>query len=136
MGVLMPRDWTRLQGVHEDLKRVVVEARKSVPFIVTEGLRTRERQAQLVRIGASQTMNSRHLTGHAVDLAYWLDEDVDGRVDQGEIRWDWPLYEKLGKVMKAAAQKLDVKITWGGDWRSFRDGPHFELDWALYPRKD
>lgn len=85
---LLPRDRARLQGVHPDLVRVVELARKSVPFIVTEGIRTRARQVDLVARGASRTMNSRHLTGHAVDLAYWLDTDGDGAVDQGEIRWD------------------------------------------------
>jgi peptidoglycan LD-endopeptidase CwlK len=132
MGELLPRDHARLVGVHPDLVRVVVRARRSVPFIVTEGLRTRERQAQLVQIGASRTLNSRHLTGHAVDLAYWLD-DGDGVPENGEIRWDWPLYERLGKAMKAAAQAEQVPIDWGGDWPRFRDGPHFELRWSLYP---
>lgn len=133
MGELLPRDEQRLVGVHPDLVRVVRRARRSVPFIVTEGVRTKERQAELVRIGASRTMNSRHLTGHAVDLAYWVD-DGDGRPEGGEIRWDWPLYEKIGAAMKAAAAAEQVSMDWGGDWKSFRDGPHFELRWALYPR--
>jgi len=130
--MLLPRDRARLAGVHPDLVRIVERARRSAPFIVTEGVRTRERQAQLLAAGASRTMNSRHLTGHAVDLAYWLD-DGDGAVGQGEIRWDWPLYEQLGAAMKAAAKELGVPIVWGGDWASFRDGPHFELDRRHYP---
>ncbi|WP_137128055.1 M15 family metallopeptidase [Roseomonas sp. HF4] len=132
MSALLPRDRARLEGVHRDLVRVVERARPAVPFIVTEGLRSRERQARLVAIGASRTMNSRHLTGHAVDLAYWRD-DGDGAVEQGEIRWDWPLYEQIGAAMKAAAKELVVPIVWGGDWASFRDGPHFELDRKAYP---
>ena len=84
---LLERDRQRLAGVHADLLRVVERARLAIPFIVVEGLRTRERQARLVAIGASRTMNSRHLTGHAVDLAYWLD-DGDGAPEGGEIRWD------------------------------------------------
>ena len=131
-AMLLPRDRARLEGVHRDLVRVVERARLAVPFIVTEGLRTRERQARLVAIGASRTMNSRHLTGHAVDLAYWRD-DGDGSVEQGEIRWDWPLYEQIGAAMKRAAKELEVPIVWGGDWASFRDGPHFELDRKAYP---
>jgi peptidoglycan L-alanyl-D-glutamate endopeptidase CwlK len=130
--MLLPRDRARLAGVHHDLVRVVERARQSAPFVVTEGVRSRERQAQLVAAGASRTMNSRHLTGHAVDLAYWLD-DGDGVVEQGEIRWDWPVYERLGAAMKEAAKELGVPIVWGGDWTSFRDGPHFELDWRHYP---
>ena len=132
MASLLPRDHERLQGVHPHLVRVVIEARKAAPFIVLEGLRSRERQAKLVALGASRTMNSRHLTGHAVDLGYWLD-DGDGVPENGEIRWDWPLYAQLASAMKGAAQKLDVAITWGGDWPGFPDGPHFELDRGKYP---
>jgi peptidoglycan L-alanyl-D-glutamate endopeptidase CwlK len=131
-SALLPRCRARLQGVHPDLVRVVELARTRAPFIVTEGLRTRERQAELVARGASRTMNSRHLTGHAVDLAYWLD-DGDGHPENGEIRWDWPLYARLGEVVKQAARELGVAIVWGGDWTSFRDGPHFELDRRVYP---
>jgi len=131
-GLLSPRDHARMRGVHPDLVRVIVRARTRVPFIVTEGLRTRERQVQLVSIGASQTMNSRHLTGHAVDLAYWLD-DGDGAPEGGEIRWDWPLYARMGEAVKQAAREEGVPIVWGGDWASFRDGPHFELDRKHYP---
>lgn len=120
------RSADRLNGVHPDLVKVVRRAYETsaVRFIVTEGLRTRERQRRLVEQGASRTMNSRHLTGHAVDLAAMID---------GEVRWDWPLYAKLAVAMKAAARELGVMITWGGDWSRLRDGPHFELDRAQYP---
>jgi peptidoglycan L-alanyl-D-glutamate endopeptidase CwlK len=130
--MLLVRDRERLAGVHPDLVRVVERARAAVPFIVTEGLRTPERQAALVEAGASRTLKSRHLTGHAVDLAYWLD-DGDGTPEAGEIRWDWPLYSQIAAAMKAAARAEGVKLVWGGDWQSFRDGPHFELDRKAYP---
>jgi peptidoglycan L-alanyl-D-glutamate endopeptidase CwlK len=91
---------------------------------VTEGLRTKERQRQLVAAGASRTMNSRHLTGHAVDVAALVG---------GKVRWDWPLYAVIAEHMKAAARELGVAIVWGGDWKSFRDGPHVELDRKRYP---
>ncbi len=78
--LLSTGDRTRLAHVHPDLVAVVEAARQQLPFIVVEGLRTRDRQAQLVKSGASRTMDSRHLTGHAVDLAPTLD---------GEVRWDW-----------------------------------------------
>jgi peptidoglycan L-alanyl-D-glutamate endopeptidase CwlK len=113
-----------LDDVHEDLRAVVLHAAELLPevepfgFIVTEGLRTTERQRRLLAAGASRTLNSRHLTGHAVDLAVTLD---------GEVRWDWPLYHRLALLMKTAATDLNVPITWGGDWRTFKDGPHFEL---------
>ena len=116
----------RLQGVHPDLVRVVERAIDLTPvdFTVLEGLRSPERQQTLVASGASQTLNSRHITGHAVDLGAWVDNQVD---------WSWPLYTKIANAMKAAANELGVAIVWGGDWRTFKDGPHFELDRRYYP---
>jgi peptidoglycan L-alanyl-D-glutamate endopeptidase CwlK len=123
---LTPRDRKRLEGVHPDLVRVVERAALGrVRFIVTEGVRTMERQAQLAREGRSQTMRSRHLTGHAVDLAV-LDDD-------GKARWDAPAYRALAAEMKAAAAAEGVPVEWGGDWRSFFDGPHFQLPWTSHP---
>lgn len=122
--MLTARDMQRLAGVHPDLVRVISRARASADFIVTEGLRTEARQRQLVAAGASQTMHSRHLTGHAVDLAALVD---------GTVRWDWPLYDRLALAVKRAAVEEDVAIVWGGDWPKFRDGPHFELDRRRYP---
>lgn len=123
---LSERSHQRLQGVHPDLQRIVLLAATltDTDFIITEGLRTVERQRQLVAKGASQTMNSRHITGHAVDLAATVD---------GEVRWDWPLYHRLAAAMKEAARQLGIRMVWGGDWRSFKDGPHFELDRHVYP---
>lgn len=124
--VLSTRSINNLKGVHPDLVRVIEKAitLTEIDFTVTEGVRTKERQAQLMAAGASKTMNSRHITGHAVDLAALV-----GR----EVRWDWPLYAKIAKAVKQAAQELNVPIVWGGDWRTFKDGPHFELDRKVYP---
>lgn len=123
---LSSRSRGRLVGVHPDLVRVVERAIQITPvdFMVVEGLRTRETQARYVKSGASKTMNSRHLTGHAVDLAPMIGL---------EVRWDWPLFHKIAPAMKQAAAELKVPIVWGGDWRSFKDGPHFELDRRTYP---
>ena len=120
------RGEARLHGVHRDLVRVVRAALEltTVEFTVTEGLRTLERQRALKARGASRTLNSRHLTGHAVDLAAKVD---------GSVRWDWPLYALLARAMKAGAVREGVAIVWGGDWKSLRDGPHFELDRKIYP---
>lgn len=120
------RSINNLSGVHPDLVKVVRLALEisEIDFAVIEGLRSKERQAELVKAGASQTMNSRHITGHAVDLA---------AVVGGTIRWDWPLYERIAKAVKTAAAQLKVSVIWGGDWVSFRDGPHFELDRKKYP---
>ncbi len=116
----------RLAHVHGDLARVVERAIaiSDVDFRVLEGVRTRARQKALVAAGASRTMNSRHLTGHAVDL---------GALVNGRIAWDWPLYTKIAHAMKRAAHEAAVPIIWGGDWPRFRDGPHFELLRAAYP---
>lgn len=116
----------RLKGVHPDLVKVVERAIEvtTVDFTVLEGLRDPARQKTLMESGASQTLNSRHITGHAVDLGAWVDNRVD---------WSWPLYHKIAAAMKEAAKELNVTIVWGGDWRTFKDGPHFELDRRKYP---
>lgn len=123
---LSRRSLERLQKVHPDLVRVVMRAIQltEVDFGVTEGVRTIEKQREYVAKGASKTMNSRHLTGHAVDLVAYVG---------AEVRWDWPLYHKIAAAMKSAAKELGVAIVWGGDWASFPDGPHFELDRRVYP---
>ena len=124
--VLGNRSIQRLDGVHQHLKLVVYEAIKLTPvdFTVLEGLRTKERQRILFDQGATTTMNSRHLTGHAVDLGAWVD---------GEVRWDWPLYHRIAEAMKTAAAVQRIPIEWGGDWKTFPDGPHFQLPWGAYP---
>lgn len=126
MFYLSQRSKGNLEGVHPDLVAVVKLAikRTRVDFVVTEGVRTIERQRRLKAIGATRTLRSRHLTGHAVDVAA-----LDGK----EIRWDWPLYARIAEAFKAAASELDVPIVWGGDWRTFKDGPHFELSREVYP---
>lgn len=121
------RSKERLEGVHPDMVAVVERAIEltEIDFTVLEGLRTLERQETLVARGASTTLNSRHITGHAVDLGAYVD---------GEVRWDWPLYHKIAEAMKQAALELKVDMDWGGDWKSFPDGPHYQLSWETYPR--
>ena len=125
--ILGARSLSRLEGVHPDLVRVVKKAAamSSLDFTVLEGLRTVARQKQLKELGATKTMNSRHITGHAVDLAPMVG---------GTVRWDWPLYHQLAVIVKDAAKVENVPITWGGDWRTFKDGPHWELPWKQYPK--
>lgn len=126
MYKLGARSKQRLKGVHDDLVKVVERAIEitEVDFAVLEGVRSRARQEQLFKQKATKTMNSRHLTGHAVDLGAYVG---------GSVRWDWPLYYQIADAMKAAAEELEVPLTWGGDWKTFPDGPHFELPWADYP---
>lgn len=123
---LSQKSLDRLSGVHQDLVDVVKRAIEitECDFTVLEGVRSVARQEQLVKAGASQTMKSRHLTGHAVDL---------GAMVNNSVRWDWPLYDKIALAMKAAAIEKQVAIEWGGDWRTFKDGPHFQLTFEEYP---
>ena len=128
------RSLQNLSGVHPDLSNVVrraIEITKQ-DFTVIEGVRNIERQRKLYKSGASTTMNSRHLTGHAVDIAPYPfngDFDKDG-IPNIE---DWDQYYPLADAMKQAAEELSISIVWGGDWKSFKDGPHFELDRKEYP---
>jgi peptidoglycan L-alanyl-D-glutamate endopeptidase CwlK len=131
---LSPSSLAKLKGVHPSLVKVVQRCAADwkdteLTWIITCGPRTVAEQKLLVAKGASKTMNSRHIPGkdgysHAVDLAAMLG---------GKLKWDWPLYAKLAKAMKEAAANEKVPLEWGGDWRSFKDGPHFQLPKNLYP---
>ena len=151
MYTLSKRSLNSLKGVHLDLVKVVHEALKesAIDFVVIEGVRSIERQTALVASGASQTMNSRHITGHAVDLAAWV----------GEVRWDMGLYYQIASAAQRAAKTLAIPLRWGGCWlrldtttktpnqlvaeyvagrravgrKAFIDAPHFELPQGLYP---
>lgn len=139
--VLGGKSLEKLDGVNSNLVKVVKRAIElsDTDFAVIEGLRTKERQAELVRKGASKTMHSRHLTGHAVDIAPYVG---------GKISWNFDDYYPLAKAMAQAATELGVKVRWGGAWTvitgksgtpqewvkayragggKFLDGPHFEL---------
>jgi peptidoglycan L-alanyl-D-glutamate endopeptidase CwlK len=124
LDLLTDADRDKLAGVHPDLVRVVRAARARTPFRVTEGLRSSQRQAQLLAEGRSRTMNSRHITGHAVDVVPMVD---------GRVSWDWVHFHPMAAVFKEEAERLGIPIVWGGDWRSFPDGPHFELSRSVYP---
>lgn len=138
---------SRLNGVDDNLVKVVKRALElsTQDFAVLEGLRTKERQAELVRKGASQTMNSKHITGRAVDLVPIVD---------GKVSWDWKYFYPIAEAVRKAAKELGVQVKWGGAWddilntttvpttklvenyvatrrsqgrKAFTDGPHFEL---------
>ena len=120
---LSARSYGNLEGVDTRLVAVVATAVQYAPydFMVIEGLRTKERQRDLVDAGKSTTMNSRHLTGHAVDLAIW---------HEGAVSWEVPKYRVLADHIKTIAEQHRVPLEWGGDWASFFDGPHFQLPWS------
>lgn len=124
----------KLKDVHPDLVRVVKRCaadwkNTQLTFGLTCGARSLEAQKILVKNGASKTMRSRHIPAkngyaHAVDVIAMID---------GKVRWDWPLYDKIAVAMKTAAKAEKVVVEWGGDWASFKDGPHFQLPWDSYP---
>jgi len=129
---LSQRSMQNLSGVHPDLVAVVKRAIEITEqdFFVGEGIRSIERQKRLVDSGASQTMNSRHITGHAVDLhpyPYKGDHDVDGVPNSD----DWDAYEPIVLAMRQAAEELGVELTHGWDWGW--DAPHHQLTWEDYP---
>ncbi|WP_145568074.1 M15 family metallopeptidase [Yersinia mollaretii] len=115
-----------LNGVHPDLVKVVRRALELTPidFKVIEGRRTLERQRELVKAGASQTLNSRHLTGHAVDIV---------PLPEGKVSWEWKYFYPMADAMKQAAAELGIAVEWGGNWATFKDGPHFQLPARQYP---
>lgn len=115
-----------LQSVHPDLSRLARRALEysTVDFGITEGLRTRLRQQELVKDGKSTTLNSRHLTGHAIDVAAFI---------AGKLTWEFRHYVEISRAFKAASAELNIPIVWGGDWKTFKDGVHFELDRRAYP---
>jgi peptidoglycan L-alanyl-D-glutamate endopeptidase CwlK len=128
--MLSERDLQRLHGVRAELRDVANLAAQRIPhempgvtMIITEGLRSVARQKQLYAAGASKTMASNHITGRAFDF---------GLIVGKSARWDWPLFMQAGQIIKACAEDLGVRIVWGGDFKSFKDGPHVELakDWA------
>jgi peptidoglycan LD-endopeptidase CwlK len=107
-------------GVRPELVSIATLAlqRSIVDFMVTEGVRSQKRQQELYDAGATKTLNSKHLDGRAIDVAAMVG---------GEVRWDWPLYERISVAFKSAAQELGIGLVWGGDWSTFPDGPHYEL---------
>ena len=123
---LSQKSLDRLAGVHPHLVEIVKRAAALgvIDFAVLEGVRSTLRQAESMAAGASRTLKSRHLTGHAVDL---------GAMVGGTVRWDWPLYHKINEVMQQAAKDQGIRIEWGGNWKNFPDGPHFQLPWETYP---
>ena len=119
------RSYERMKDVHPDLIKVAELALKysEIDFGISEGLRSLETQKEYVERGVSTTMNSRHLTGHAIDVYAYIG---------GAARWEWPLYVEINKAFDRASEELKIDITWGGDWTSFSDGPHYQLSWGSY----
>ena len=148
MFKLSKRSLDNLQGVDTGLVEVVQEAITitRVDFGVIEGLRTVERQKELYDNNLSQTMNSKHLTGRAIDLMAYVG---------GKSCWELTVYDDIADAIREAAIKREIPIRWGCAWnlidirewtetmedamndyidlrrgegkRPFLDGPHFEI---------
>lgn len=119
---LSQRSKNNLVGVHKYLVEILYAALDESPydFTVTEGLRTKERQKELYEAGKSTTMNSRHLIGQAFDVMMY-DEN-------GKGTWDMKYYKAFNEVVQKIAKRKQYKVTWGGSWESFVDGPHFQIE--------
>lgn len=115
------RSLDNLKGVDKRLIKVMEEVLSISPydFGITEGLRTIEKQKEYVRTGKSQTMNSYHLKGKAVDIVVYKD---------GKVSWKLDYYKEIADLVKKIAKHDGLKITWGGDWKTLVDGPHFQLE--------
>lgn len=130
---LTAKDREKLKGVHQDLARVVeiAAARTFMRWCVFEGLRSIEQQKKYFDAGRTMTMQSRHLTGHAVDLVLLT--------PKGDPTWEpWRAYFELAPDVLEVAARLRVPLRWGGnfrkrDGRRWFDGAHFELDKEFYP---
>lgn len=123
---LSDKSKTKLGLVHQDLQKIVIAAIEisTVYFIITEGIRTLQRQEELLKARATTTMNSRHLTGHAVDVA----AIVNGIAD-----WHPQLYHHIADAFLSESAKLNIPVIWGGNWLTFKDFCHFELNRKFYP---
>lgn len=137
---LSARSKKALVGVHPDLIKVVELAhdlalQNGLDFIIHEGCRTLAQQRKNVAKGVSQMLKSRHIPGadgygKAVDFIPVTDTDGDG---DEEITFAWPAFYPIADCFKTAAKTLNIPIEWGGDWKSFKDGPHIQLPWKQYP---
>ena len=119
----------RLNGVHPDLITIMNLIGQKHDIAILEGVRTPERQKKLVARGSSKTMNSKHIIqsdgfAHAVDVTPFFDTDGDG---DSEVSWAWPDYYPLAHAIKMKAKELGIVLQWGGDWKTFKDGPHWQL---------
>ena len=118
------RSKQRLKGVDTKLVNVLNELVKIMDVTIIEGLRSQERQNELVAKGASKTKYSKHIQGKAVDVAPY------------PIDWkDRDRFHYMGGMVRGIGQQLGANIRWGGDWdsdgetkdNSFDDLVHVEI---------
>jgi peptidoglycan L-alanyl-D-glutamate endopeptidase CwlK len=123
---LTARDLLRLQDVHPDLVKIIhkVAADSPLEFFIVEGKRSIEDEKKAVAAGKSQTLDSRHIFGLAVDIAVKV---------EGALTWDVKYYHQFADAFLATAASLAVPVVWGGSWKTLKDYDHFELNRAYYP---
>lgn len=132
---------SRIRRIHPDLIAIVEETQRRLPFKIRVpgdgGWRTKAQQKSLVARGLSWTMDSKHRTGHAVDLVALIDKGRKNRKGEPilDAAWTNPHARTVAEMMKAVADERGIDLTWGGDWKK-RDTPHFELSWDDYPKAD
>lgn len=115
------RSQEHLIGVHPDLVKCAQMAleRSTIDFEISEGVRSLERQKELVEAKKSLTMHSYHLEGKAIDV-YAL--------SGGKISWNFHFYVLINDAFQSAAKELGIKVTWGGNWKTLKDGPHYQIE--------
>ena len=125
-----------LMDAHPDLQRLTRRALSvsEVPFQVHEVARTLEKQKEYLAKKLTTTLKSRHIPRKKQDGGNGVSHAVDVHpLINGEAKWDWPLFTAINKAFKLASKQLGIPYEWGGDWKTFPDGPHFQLPWASYP---
>ena len=126
------RSMARLDTCHPDLIRLMSEVVRDVDITVLEGHRDEARQNQMVAEGKSKLRWPRSRHNSTPSLAV----DVAPYIAGKGASWDWADYHPLAAQVKATWDRLmsegrlsgEYDLSWGGDWRSFPDGPHWQLD--------
>lgn len=127
---LTNRDIERLAGVNTDLIRVFEKTAADLPadsditFFIIEGLRTAAEETKNVANGKSQTMDSRHLYGLAVDF---------GINFKGVYTKESVYYSQIWDYIASAGKALNIPLEWGGNWETLHDLGHVQLPHAQYP---
>lgn len=121
--LLSGRSRKNLEGVNPKLVSVVKTAIEltDVDFAVTEGVRSAERQAELVAEGKSWVKKSKHQSGDAIDVAAFPNNYP------GDVSWEAKHYAEINKAFQEAAKIHNCRVTWGGNWIQ-RDGVHFQFE--------
>jgi lysozyme family protein len=114
-----------LNNVDNRLANIIERVSRRHDVVITEGMRSQERQAELYNQGFTKTKNGNHMHGKAVDV-YPADVIRNNRLEN-PTKEDIKKWEAFAKDVKQEAKKEGVKIEWGGDWKNAWDRPHFEI---------